>query len=101
MMHYTCDLCGEALSDQRYVAKVEVTPAFEPPQICEADLEADHLQQVADYLAQMGDNLAAASAEDEMQRREFRFDLCPRCHRRYVADPLGRERLRRLKVSPN
>ena len=38
---------------------------------------------------------------DDQGPRQFRFDLCPDCHPRFVSDPLGRERLLRVKYSAN
>ena len=44
MLHFTCDLCGLQLGDRRFVAKLEVYPAFDPEELDEDDLDVDHLQ---------------------------------------------------------
>ncbi len=94
MLHFSCDLCGQQLGDQRYVAKLEVFPAFDPDAIEEEDLDGDHLQEIAQSLQEMEEN--GQHEIDDCESKEFRFDLCPACQRKYVRDPLGREALTRL-----
>jgi hypothetical protein len=99
MLHFSCDLCGCQLDDRRFVVKLEAFPAFDPDQLSPADLDADHLEQVAQQL-----EAPAASEEsdaDECATKTFRFDLCPRCHRKFLRDPLGRDAARRLTFSKN
>ena len=99
MLHFTCDLCGQQLDDRRYVARLEVFPAFDPEEIEEEDLTADHLQAVSKIIEEM--ETTGGHYSDECGSKEFRFDLCPDCHRRYVRDPLGRDKIRRLNFSEN
>ena len=102
MLHFSCDLCGQPLDDRRYVVRLEVFPAFDPEDITEADLQGDHLQEVADDLNLMALMGAQASAQiEDCSSKEFRFDLCTRCHAKYLKDPLGRDALRRLNFSEN
>jgi hypothetical protein len=98
MLHFTCDLCGQPLEDRRFVVRMEVFPAFDPEDITEADLDADHLQEVVD---EIHESEVTGSAADDCAAKSFRFDLCPRCHARYLKDPLGREASRRLNFSKN
>lgn len=99
MLHFSCDLCGSQLDDRRFVVQLEVYPAFDPDQLTPADLDDDHLEQIADQLASKdsGDALNAENCET----KKLRFDLCPRCHHRFLRDPLGREAARRLSYSKN
>lgn len=99
MLHFSCDLCGRQLDERRYVAKLEVFPAFDPEAIGEEDLDADHLQEIAEILSEMDD--AETPELEDCSAKSFRYDLCPDCHRRYVKDPLGRDQLRRLNFSEN
>lgn len=98
MLHFSCDLCGVRLDDDRYVVRLEVAPAFDPDMITEADLDADNLEEVANLLA-------AAEVEggeiDRDEPQEFRYDLCPQCRDRFCQDPLGKGALRRLNFSQN
>lgn len=98
MLHFSCDLCGQPLEDRRYVVRVEVFPAFDAEEISEDDLEADHLQEIAEEIHEM--ELTGAELED-IHSKSFRFDLCPRCHGKFAKDPLGRDTLRRLNFSEN
>jgi hypothetical protein len=90
MFHFTCDLCGKELraGEDRYVVKVEVFAARDPGELTEADLDADHLEEVSQLLQELGDD-PDALAEPASQR--LRFDLCPDCRCRYVRDPLPRD----------
>ncbi len=99
MLHFSCDVCGRHLGEERYVVKVETYPAFDPEEIDEADLDADHLEEISATIEAME---AAGQFElEECGSKTFRYDLCPACHRRYVKDPLGRESLRRVDFSKN
>lgn len=84
-----CDACGETLlieSDVRYVLKIEGLAAYDPLEITQADLEKDlegEMKRLLEALA----TKSAEEAEEEVYKL-FRFDLCPRCWRRYARDPL-------------
>lgn len=99
MLHFTCDLCGQPLNDERFVARIEVHPAFDPDEITEDDLDSDHLEEVAAMIEQM--ELTGEDPLEECSTKTFRYDLCRSCHCQYVRDPLGRERQRRLNFSEN
>lgn len=100
MLHFSCDLCGRRLDEgRRYVAKVEVYPAFDPDQIDEDDLDADNLEELASAIEAI--EAGHKVPLDEDCQKEFRFDLCPNCQKRYLNDPLGRDALRRLNFSEN
>jgi len=99
MMQFSCDLCGRVISRERYEAKLTVSAAFDPEELTAADLDSDHLEAIAADLDALED-----TGEFELEEtgpKEFRFDLCPACARRYVQDPLSREAKRRLKFSKN
>jgi len=99
MLHFSCDMCGRPLGKERYVARLEVFPAHDPDEIDESQLDSDHLQELAEMLEEIENG--AGYDLDDGEPKQFRFDLCPDCHPRFVADPLGRERLQRLKYSDN
>lgn len=99
MLHFTCDLCGQHLGERRFVVKLEVFPTFDPEEIGEEDLDADHLQDISAMIEEMeqtGKNLL-----DDCDPKKFRFDLCQHCHKRFVQDPLGRDATKRLNFSQN
>ncbi|MBI4605781.1 MAG: hypothetical protein HY721_27765 [Planctomycetes bacterium] len=86
----TCDGCGETLlldSEVRYVLRVEGFAAYDPLEITRQDLERDleeEMRRLLDVLAKKG----AEEAQDEVHRT-FQFDLCPRCWRDFLQDPLS------------
>ena len=99
MLHFSCDLCGHQLDDRRYVVKLEVFPAFDPDELTEEELDSDHLAEVAEVIQEME---ATGNMElEDHSTKDFRFDLCPRCHQRFLKDPLGRDAMRRLNFSEN
>ncbi|VAX36732.1 hypothetical protein MNBD_PLANCTO02-3360 [hydrothermal vent metagenome] len=100
MLHFSCDLCGQQLRDERYIVKLEVFPAFDPEAIDEETLEADHLQDVADALSEM-EATGISSLDETDETKQFRFDLCLLCHKKFLTDPLGRNTLSRLNFSEN
>lgn len=99
MIHYSCDLCGCSLSKERFVAKVEITAAFDPEEICEDDLDADHLEQVAATIKEIeqGEEVPLA----DYSTKVLQFDFCPTCREKYANDPLRLESLRRFNFSEN
>ena len=99
MLHFSCDLCGQQLGEQRFVVKMEVYPAFDPEEIDESDLDCDHLQEVSDIIAEME---ATGNFElEDCGSKYLRFDLCPGCKQEFLKDPLGRDALRRMNFSEN
>jgi hypothetical protein len=99
MIHYTCDRCGCAIRDERFVARIEVSAAFDPEEISEADLDEDHLEQIADTIAQM--ESTGDFDLDSMQPKRMSFDLCPNCCCKFLDKPIGEDRKVRLNFSQN
>jgi len=99
MLHFSCDLCGKPLNDERFVVKLEVYPAFDPDDIDEDVLDADHLAEISELIEEM--ELTGEIPEDTCQPKQYRFDLCHNCQMKYVKDPLGRDAARRLNFSEN
>ena len=98
MLHVSCDVCGTDLSggsNGRYVVKMEVYAAFDPAELTEDDLDADHLEEISQIIAEEGPESEPAPAA-----KKLRYDLCRNCHRKFLADPLGREVLK-LHFSEN
>jgi len=102
MIRYSCDRCGKDLdseTDLRYVVKMEIYAAVEP--LCEADLEddRDHLLEIHEILERMDDAENEAIGNDVYQT--VRKDLCCDCYKKFIRNPLGRERLTQLGFSQN
>ena len=87
----SCDLCGKTLlvdENVRYVARIELFAAYDPMELTEADLEKDFDRELRELIERMK-TLDPEKAQDEVHR-EFRFDLCPACRKKYARDPLPR-----------
>ncbi|MDD4890889.1 MAG: hypothetical protein PHU85_13290 [Phycisphaerae bacterium] len=105
MIHYSCDLCGAPLegSEHRFVVKIDVYAAADER---EATGQADDLDDVDGSLEEITSSLSHADDDDEepadeAEFRGFRFDLCRRCQRRYLNDPLFRAAKKRMGFSEN
>jgi hypothetical protein len=104
MIHYSCDLCHRPLeaSDLRYVVRIEMYPALDPPEEEEWDDDRDYLSEIHESLEQ--DFAPAGEAQEEEcldAYRELHFDLCARCRKKFARDPLGRDLLKQLQFSKN
>jgi hypothetical protein len=100
MQHFTCDLCGRHISEERYVARIEVAAAFDPENaVHEPSSQDDHLDQIADEIASLEGTAQFKLPETGPKR--FEFDLCPTCQRRLVRDPLNRATRTQMNFSPN
>jgi hypothetical protein len=101
MLHFSCDICGKEMvpgSSRRFVVKMEVYAAHDPTEITEEDLDLDHLEAISELL-----NEEALHGPTELvpSNKNFRYDLCPDCHQRFINDPLNREALAKFDFSPN
>jgi hypothetical protein len=89
MITHLCDRCGRPLEtgEARYVARFEVFAAADPLEVTAADLAADTRGAMEALLER-----CAGLTEDELMQDvhvAFQFDLCQRCQRAYLANPLG------------
>src|SRR4051812_41892172 len=101
MVRYTCDLCGKELGGchEHFVVKIEVFAAGGPPALAEADLDADHLEAVSQMLSEAGDDPDALPVPPAT--RQFRYDLCAPCRKRFERDPLSKEPVQKFDFSEN
>ena len=101
MIRYSCDLCKRELDpeeDLRYVVKMEVFAAFDPT-VTDDDDDRDHLQEIQDLIERLEDAENDQIGDDVYQ--QLRFDLCPQCQKKFVRNPLGRERVQVFGFSDN
>ena len=93
MKGLVCDRCDATLlldSDVRYLVRIDVYAAYDPLEITRDDLERDFEAEMRDLIASM-EARDPQELQDEVHRR-FEFDLCPACQKRFLRDPLGKER---------
>jgi hypothetical protein len=91
MDHLTCDLCGKALlADEpaRYELRIQLYAAYDPLELTPEDLERDHRAEIRALLDRL-EQMDPQEVEDSVYK-EFHFDLCMACQRRYRRDPLPR-----------
>lgn len=100
MIHYSCDRCQRLIDAQkevRYVVRIEVQAAVEPPDLdSDEAVELNELQLILDEMDQ--------TEFDNLQKRAYRklkFDLCDECHQAYSANPLALEASTTLGFSDN
>ena len=89
MIRFRCDRCGTMLDADgadRYIVTIEAYAAAGPLEFSDEELHKDHTADIQNLIRQL-DHANADEVEDQVYRR-FRFDLCPRCHRRYLDNPL-------------
>ncbi len=98
MIRYCCDLCHRTLQEheQRYVVRMEVYPGSE-------EIHPEHLEEDRDHLAELNELLEGIDEQldEPPDCHQFRYDLCARCYRRFVRNPLGREASVSFKISQN
>ncbi len=104
MISYSCDMCGQSLvpeENERYVVKIEVYSA------CDSlDSDCEDEEFINDFEEDEGDcddemdNLAPDDIEN-IEYKTFRYDLCCKCHSRYLQDPLSIKSIRRGRFSEN
>ena len=102
MLHFSCDICGKDLTPDgaaRYVVKMEAFAATDPARLTDDDLDADHVEEMAQLLNEIEDGGAAPDVPPACQK--LRFDLCLVCYRKFVKDPLGRDAAARFDFSEN
>lgn len=89
MDHLTCDLCGKALlADEavRYEARIQVYAAYDPLELTPDDLAQDARAEIRALIERL--RRADPQELEESVYKEFRFDLCMACQRRYIRSPL-------------
>ena len=97
MIHFSCDRCRRALSEEevRYTVSIEVQVALEPPH--SQVVEGTDLHEILMHF------------DDEEEREELsqfayqrrQFDMCADCQREYLKNPLAIDTAARVDFSQN
>ena len=72
---------------------------FDPEELTEEDLNPDHLEQIAEAIAEM--ETTGDFELEETGPKTFQFDLCPNCCHNFLKSPLGPQKSQRLNYSKN
>ncbi len=89
MIRYRCDGCGLDLAhdgSNRYIVKIEAFAAAGKLEFTGEDVERDHTKEIRKLIAEL-EKRSPDEIEDQVYR-SFTYDLCPRCHRQFLAAPL-------------
>ena len=102
MVHYTCDMCGKPLlaeEDIRYVVKIEVYTACDAMEM-DDDID-EEIEEPEEEDESEDDELDQADMLENGEYKTFRFDLCTKCHEKYLQDPLFLKAWNRTRFSQN
>ncbi|MCP5002889.1 MAG: hypothetical protein GY941_02915 [Planctomycetes bacterium] len=103
MVRYSCDMCGRSITpeeDVRYVIKIEAYAACESADVEEEDFDEELIEDFDEEdEEEFGD--FEADEQEEVDYKTFRFDLCSKCHSKYLQDPLSIKSIRRNRFSEN
>lgn len=88
MITITCDGCGTLLKKHglRYTVKIDVRAAYDELEIGLADLVRDHDQEIRELIEKLA-NRDPREVEETVYKL-IQLDLCPRCQRAFIRDPL-------------
>ncbi len=105
MIHYNCDMCGKSLvpeEDDRYVVKIEIYAACDSMEVDDDDDLIDDFEEddEEEEEEEEEDNINHEEM-DGVEYKTFRYDLCSKCHSRYMQDPLSINSIRRGRFSEN
>jgi hypothetical protein len=96
-------MCGRSLvpeEDDRYVVKIEVYTACDSIDGDDEEMITDFEEEDVDEGDDEIDDLDSAEI-DSLEYKTFRYDLCCKCHSRYLQDPLSIKSIRRGRFSEN
>lgn len=83
----------------RYVVKLDIGAAMDPLEANELDDDRDQLLEVQEILERLESAEDDHIGDDVFQ--QMRFDLCPKCARKFRKNPLGKELSKQFDFSKN
>ena len=104
MIHYNCDMCGKLLvpeDDDRYVVKIEIYAACDSMEVDDDDDLIDDVEEDDEEEEEEEVDNIDLEEMDGVEYKTFRYDLCSKCHSRYMQDPLSINSIRRGRFSEN
>jgi hypothetical protein len=97
-------MCGKSLvpeEDDRYVVKIEIYAACDSMEVDDDEgLIDDFEEEDEEDEEEEVDNIDPEEM-DGVEYKTFRYDLCSKCHSRYMQDPLSINSIRRGRFSEN
>lgn len=87
-----CDLCGTMIPlHAHYIVRMDIFADPSVPSLSSEDLDAATSEDQLALLLHQMELMSEEELQDQVHRR-FEFKLCGRCHRNFLANPLGRPR---------
>jgi hypothetical protein len=88
----TCNLCDRSLPrHMSYVVRMDIFADPTIPPLSTEELEETDFDETLDKLLDEMKGMTADDLQDGVHR-QFEFRLCPACHRRFLANPMGKPR---------
>ncbi|MBI3725476.1 hypothetical protein HY251_16220 [bacterium] len=94
MSELGCDRCGRSLlafEDVRYKLEIKVYAAYDPLELSPRALRETDFDAEIERLVEACDGLSQEDLESSVWKA-LTFDLCLRCQREFLKDPLPRRR---------
>jgi hypothetical protein len=87
-----CDLCDRQLpTHMSYIVRIDVYADPSIPPVSTEELAEMDVDETFNKLVDQMKGMTADDLQDGVHRR-FEHRLCPACHRRFLANPLGKPR---------
>ena len=86
----SCDMCDNELlidEDVRYITEIQVYAAYDPMEITASDLKKDFRSAISELIKKLK-NVSPQKAQNSVYKA-FSFDLCCKCQKKYLNNPLG------------
>jgi hypothetical protein len=97
-------MCGKSLvpeEDDRYVVKIEIYAACDSMEVDDDEGLIDDFEEEEDEEDEEEVDNIDPEEMDGVEYKTFRYDLCSKCHSRYMQDPLSINSIRRGRFSEN
>jgi hypothetical protein len=99
-------MCGKSLvpeEDDRYVVKIEIYAACDSMEVDDDEGLIDDFEEEDEEDEEDEEEVDNIDPEemDGVEYKTFRYDLCSKCHSRYMQDPLSINSIRRGRFSEN
>jgi hypothetical protein len=100
MQRQVCEICDKEIDPHaHYVVRIDVFADPSMPATTGMELAATNFDaMMADLMEQMK-GMSAEELSDAVHRR-FEFKICPGCQARFLANPLGKPRVKSQGVQP-
>src|SRR5436305_11451744 len=87
-----CDICHRVMDlHASYIVRIDVFADPTVPPLNTDDAQAPGFDQTLDDLMEQMKGMSTEELQDGVHRR-FEYRLCPACHLRFLANPLGKPR---------